>query len=143
MRSNGMRESVAKEITFTTIKKPGWELVLKFMYTVLIEFENTELALEVAHFAHQYGRNLLIILAAKKLVESTTKENAVERLLIADALGLHSLCEVSMDLARSYFLTMQGTDEFKNLPFRIIDEILGSKDLIILFALDIFEAVTG
>jgi len=143
MLTNGMRESVTKEITLTTIKKAPWELVLEFMYTGCIAFESEQVAIEVAHFAHQYAMNLLLMLAANKLVQYTCKENAIDRLLIADALGLHTLRKEAMDLIRSYFLTIYETVEFKNLPFRIVDEILGSKELALLSELDIFEAVTG
>jgi len=144
MITNGMQESVSKEIVLKSVKKENWELILKFMYTGKVEIENEESCLDILHFAHQYEMNLLLNMAEIQLIEYTSTDSektAIESLLLAEKLGLLELAGASVKNIGQCFIMIYNTQEFQNLPFRMIHLILNSEYLLTVSKIDIVEAI--
>lgn len=73
--------------------------------------------------------NFLTALATNTLVVLASKEKAFERLLLANSFGLHALREAALNVIRNEFITMYETLGFRNLLFRIVDDILSDLDI--------------
>lgn len=143
MVASGMRESQTKEITFETISKRSWVPISKFIYSGNVTIEDDESAIEIVKFAHLYDMNVLMILAESKLKEFVTGGNAVDRLVLSDQLGLQSLRKKAIRTIAQEFLVICETKEFRDLPFKFINEILERDDLLYIYELDKFEAIHG
>jgi len=128
MISNDMKESQRNEVDLQSIQKASWWLIYRFIYTGNIEIKNEATCLDILLFAHQYEMELLLRKAEIVLVEYITSENAIERLLLADNLGLQILRKDCIEVVGGKFAAIRKYPAFKNLPFRIIDEILSDTD---------------
>jgi len=143
MLTNGMKESVSKEVVIEQIKKGAWEIVMQFLYTGKVKIEDEETCVDILCFAHLFEIDLLLRMAENQLIRYTSRENVIEKLLFGDKLGLKVLYNAAMKIIGVYFLTIHETEAFQALPFRIMDEILMRNDLFILSELDIAEAIIG
>jgi len=141
MLNSAMRESVDNEINLTTLNEDTWKGILGFMYHGAIQIRDQEKALEIVQFAHQYEMSILMKYAEAELKKGVSKFNAVRRLVLANELGLQGLREQAKTVIDKYFLWIYETDEFKNLPFVLLDEILGRENLKVISELDVFDAV--
>jgi len=117
-----------------SIKVRG-RLSLSYVYGATIT-EDVDTDIEIIHFAHQYVMGMLLKQAEAILVQSVTRENALEKLSLADELGVHDLRIATKKLISKLFLYVCETENFKKLPFRIFDEIVKISDLKILTVVD-------
>jgi len=141
MLTNGMKESVSKEVFLKNMKKSTWKLVMNFMYTGEIKVGDNQTAIQVIEFAHQYEMDLLLHKAELQATNFVCADNAIELLLFADKLGLQILRQGCTKAIHRHLITIRDADAFKNLPFRLIDEILERKDQAVCMPMVVFEAI--
>lgn len=80
------------------------------MYTGKIGVVNEETSLGVVRFAHHYEMPLLINIATDKLKEYTSKDNCIERLYLAENLGIPPPLRVEfLRRIRDHFMAISKT----------------------------------
>lgn len=97
--------------------------------------------IEIVEFATLYEIGLLVTLVQTTLEGSTSEENAIERFSFAHSLPLHALRRACGEIIRRALRSIRNTKGFKELSFRMLDEILMCKGHLVLTQVDVLRAI--
>ena len=141
MLTNGMKETEAREIQLEEIKVDGWRMVLRYMYTARLDFDDIESALECLECANRFQFEELERAVADYIEKKLDRDNCYRILVVVDRINLTSLRNLVMKTICKNFYWLRFSYWSIYLPFDVILEILRSDNLVVRSELDVFMAV--
>lgn len=141
MLTNGMRETIAKEIPVKSTDKATWELALRFMYTGCVELKNREIALNILHLAHHYEMTDLLEVAETYFCKYVLKDSVFSLYRLAEEYGLNKLKSTCERKLGKELIMHSREKDFKLLTFDAIENLLEQETVMVVSELDIFHAI--
>lgn len=123
MYDNEWRDTRENVIEITDISYQAVYLLMKFVYSGLIEFEDTTVALDVLRAAHKYEVNVCAELAEDYLCKHVDTTNVVSCLRLADQIDCCNLEKASLEFIFANRKTLSEIDKYDTLESDLMRKI--------------------
>ena len=141
MFTSSMQESQQSEVTLRDVDAPSLKLLIGFVYTSKLEITECN-AQSLVSTASLLGLTDIVAICARYISKHITPANCLGILKFAKLFNLKDLASAASKFRWQHFVQISREDEFLELTFEEVDELVASDRITVDSEEDVYYAVT-
>ncbi len=141
MFTNEMKETAMNEVELKGLSARSWRMALQYIYTAQVDIADEASALLLLESARMYQLETLESFVEKFLISRLNVSNCFELLGHAERYDLDELKRETKSNMQERFEAVALSPAFTTCPLGLIEELLGSRKLVVRSEMSLFYAV--